>query len=182
MNAEGKGKQEEQQPIRRRYLVDRLPGQVQEEIFAGYVRGDAYGKIREKVKSLGHEISENALSRYWRKVWGKQVHRIRLARQYKQALKDALLKNPDSEDAELAEELLYSVVVTMLDKVEQEKPLDIMREAREQKKAAGKAAAKGPRSEAQSPAEQARTIRRRWRELYGIEESDEPAEKEETAE
>jgi len=165
--------QEKKKPIRRRYAVDRLPPSVQAEIFRGYGRGDAYWKIREKVKSLGHNLSENALSRYWRNVWGHQVERIRLARQYKEALKEAMLEAPESENAKLAEELLYSMVMLMLDKVEQEKPLDILREAREQKKAGGKADSKRPPGEPQNPTEQARVIRRRWRELYGLDEPNE---------
>ena len=163
---------DKKKPIRRRYAVDRLPGHVQAEIFRGYGRGDAYWKIRAKVKTLGHEISENALSRYWRNVWSDEVGRIRMARHYKEALKEALQMAPDSENAKLAEELLYSVVMTMLGPIEKERPLDLLREAREQKKATGKGDDKRPAGEEQSPAEQARTIRRRWRELYGMEEPD----------
>ena len=171
------GSEEKKKPIRRRYGVDRLPGHVQAQIFRGYVRGDAYWKIRAMVKELGHEISENALSRYWRNVWGEEVNRIRTARQYKEALKEALLEAPESENAKLAEELLYSVVMTMLDRMQKERPLDLLREAREQGKAAPKST--GVRRRAQTGAEEGRVVRERWRALYGIEESDEQAEKEE---
>jgi len=166
--------QEKKKPIRRRYAVDRLPSHVQAAIFRGYGRGEAYWKICQEVERLGHKLSENALSRYWRNVWSDEVGRIRMARHYKEALKEALQLAPTSENAELAEELLYSMVMLMLEKMKQEKPLDMMKEAREQGKAAPKDS--GKRQPPKTGAEEGQAVRERWRALYGLEgtnESDE---------
>ena len=85
----------------------------------------------------------------------------------KEMLKEALQLEPNSEDAQMAEELLYTVVVNKLDEIEREGPLPLLREAREQGEAAGKKAPP-PAASSGSPAEQAREVRRRWRELYGL--------------
>lgn len=157
---------------RRRYKVDRLPGTAQVAIFRGFLRGDSYKKICATVKTLGHEISENALSRYWRRVWHKQVDRVRMARATKESLKEALLLAPESENAKIAEELLYTVVFDKLEDIEKQEPMALFREAREQRKSSGKDESKSVPPGEQTPVEQGRAIRRRWRELYGMEEPD----------
>ena len=112
------GQEKEKKKIRRRYKVDALPGQVQGVIFRGYMTGVAYWKIRKQVKELGHEISENALSRYWRNCWSEELDRVRKARAYKEALKEALKVAPESENAKVAEEMLYTMAFKMLDEIE----------------------------------------------------------------
>jgi len=158
--------------IRRRYKVDLLPGHVQGVIFRGFVSGEAYWKIRKAAKELGHDISENALSRYWRNVWQNEIDFIRKARAYKEALKEALQLDPQSKNGQIAEELLYDIVFNMLRRIEEEDPLDLLREAREQQKSSPKDAKPVPEQDS-SPVAQGREIRRRWRQLYGLEPADE---------
>jgi hypothetical protein len=157
---------------RRRYKVDRLSGAAQEAIFQGFLRGDSYKKICAAVKAMGEDIGENALSRYWRRVWHKQVDRVRMARATKETLKEALMLKPGTENAKIAEELLYTVVFDKLEDIEKQDPMALFREAREQRKSSGKEESNRAPAEAQTPVEQGRAIRRRWRELYGMEESD----------
>jgi len=162
---------------RRHYKVNRLPVRVQRVIFSGYACGRSYRQIRAAVRALGHDIGESSLGRYWRDCWQREQTRLRRAWLMKETLKDDLLLDPESANARLAEELLYTTVVSKLEEVEQEAPLPLLREAREQSKAAEKKGSGDTRPPgASNPIEQAREIRRRWRKLYGLEEADEAEE------
>lgn len=160
---QGEGHNGDKKKIRRRYKIDRFPGHVQAAIFRGYIRGDAYWKIRQDVQQLGFQISENGLSRYWRNVWGAEVNRLRKARAYKEALCEALQLEPQSESAKVAGEMLYGTVFKMLDQIEQENPLALLREAREQQKVGG--TANGAGSKAKTT--ERKSLKRHLEQLYG---------------
>ncbi len=163
-----KGIQHDYPPKRRGFLIDRLPLYVQVRIFQAYGRGDSYKKISADLLKRGHKISENCLSRYWRRVWRDEFETLRLGWVVKEFLKKALTKKPGSSNAKMAEELLYTAAVGKVKELKQEPPVTLFKEGREQGKAAGKEAEpEKPRRKA-SPVVQAREIRRRWRRLYGM--------------
>ncbi len=163
-------------PRRRRFLIDRLPGPVQSLIFRGYIRGDSYDKIRADVRRAGCSISAMALSSYWRRVFHQEVDRIRQARAMKEALMEALELEPGTENAQLTEELVLTALCSKAKELEKEPAMVLLREAREERRAAGGSRRGKKPQAATSPVEQARAIRRRWRELYGLEGGDDDAE------
>jgi len=162
---------------RRGFLIDRLPLHMQMRIFEGYGSGETYAQISAALAKRGYKVSEECLSRYWRRVWRDEFEKLRLGWVVKEFLKKALTKKPGSSNAKMAEELLYTAAVEKIDELKEEPPVTLLKEGREQGKAAGKEAEpETPRRKA-SPVVQAREIRRRWRQLYGLEESDEEKEK-----
>lgn len=160
-----------QKVLRRRFKVDRLPPKAQAAVFRGFAGGHTYKKIQAEVKRLGTHISEGSLCHYWHAVWQAEHERLRQARANVALLKNALQLEPDSPSGQLAEELLYTIVFQKIPLIEQEGPLPLLREAREQQKlTAGKTPARKTDSDL-NPVAQARHIRRRWRQLYGLETS-----------
>ena len=153
---------------RRRYKVDRFPPDVRLTIYTGFVNHDPYWKIRAAVKANGHDISEQALSRYWRNCWFKEVGLLREARLYMELICQALKLGKSTESGKIAEELLYTLVIKMHTEMMKKDPVILLREAREQEKTRGGKAAARSRSSSASPAETARSMHERWRQLYGL--------------
>ncbi len=152
----------------RRLRVDRLPPDAQDLVAAGLSRGDSLEKISADLKALGHRVGCKALSNFWRYVWRDEHDRLRRARFVKQIVKQALQLGPGSTSSEAAEELLYTLLCDKLPEIEGWKPTRLLHEAREQKKLNPRASP-APSAPSRSPAEQAREVRRRWRQLYGLE-------------
>jgi len=162
---------------RRGFLIDRLPLHIQMRIFEGYGSGETYAQISAAVAKRGYKVSEECLSRYWRRVWRDEFEKLRLGWVVKEFLKKALTKKPGSSNAKMAEELLYTAAVGKIDELKEEPPVTLLKEGREQGKAAGPEEKPEERKKKASPVAQAREIRRRWRQLYGLEEPDEETEK-----
>ena len=162
---------------RRGFLIDRLPLHIQMRVFEGYGSGETYAQISAALAKRGYKVSEECLSRYWRRVWRDEFEKLRLGWVVKEFLKKALTKKPGSSNAKMAEELLYTAAVEKIDELKEEPPVTLLKEGREQGKAAGAEEKPEGRKKKASPVVQAREIRRRWRQLYGLEESDEEKEK-----
>lgn len=160
----------------RRYKVQRLPAAIQEQIGEGFARGDSFRAITARVRDAGHRIGVDAIRRYWHAVWNEQHERLRNARLIMAALKHAMQLAPSSPSGQLAEELLYTMVCMKLEQMEEEPSRVLLQEAREQEKVGGKRPAGGKRERPQGLVEEARAVRRRWRELYGLEEADDDEE------
>lgn len=153
-----------QKVLRRRFKVDRLPPKAQAAVFRGFARGHTYKKIQAEVKRLGTYISEGALCHYWNAVWQAEHERLRQARANLALLKNALQLEPDSPSGQLAEELLYTIVFQKIPLIEQEGPLPLLREAREQQKVSGKQGADSPRRD---PARPRQNLKQHLEQLYG---------------
>ena len=167
----GRGKDKDK--LHRRYKVMRLPAKVQAVIFRGYADGEPYDKICADVEKMGYHLTRNAVGNYWRDIWKKEHEELQKAQTLLVVLKQALGLPRNSPSRKVAEELLYTLVFLGFPLLKKEGPLALLREAREQSKAAekkgsGEALAPG----ASNPVEQAREIRRRWRRLYGLEPED----------
>jgi len=162
----------------RRFKIDRLPPQAKTLVFDGFARGDTFRKIAADLIKVGHPVGHSSISRYWREVWSAAHDRLRFARAGVAALKQALQLDPKSPSGQLAEEMLYTIVFQKLEEIEKQKPLDLLHEAREQEKLKSPKRPVG-RPANGSPPQDARNLRRRWRQLYGI---DEEAENDKTGE
>ena len=161
--------------LHRRYRVMRLPVKVQAVIFRGYADGEPYDKICADVEKMGYHITRTAVGNYWREVWKGEHLELQKAQTLMVVLKQALGLKRNSPSRKVAEELLYTLVFLGFPRLKKEGPLALLREAREQSKAAQKkGSGEVPAAGASNPVEQAREIRRRWRKLYGLE----PEEKE----
>jgi hypothetical protein len=170
---EQKGLKHDYPKKRRGFLIERLPLHVQMRVFEGYGSGESYQQISAALATRGYKVSEECLSRYWRRVWHEEFNTLRLGWVVKEFLKKALTKSPKSSNAKMAEELLYTAAVMKVKQLKEEPPVALMKEGREQGKAAGREAEPEGRKRRKSPVVQAREIRRRWRELYGLEENTE---------
>lgn len=162
------------QKKRRRYKVDRLPVRLQEGVMRGYARGDSFRDIAAALKKAGQPVGKDAIRKYYHAVWRDEHERLRRARLAMVALKESLQLEPESESGAVAEELLYTAVCDRWTEFEEEPWEVLLREAREQQKATGQK--KRTRVGKMSAVEQAREVRRRWRELYGLEETDDDTE------
>lgn len=119
----------------RRFKIDRLPPEAKTLVFDGFARGDTFRQIAADLVRIGHPVGHSTISRYWREVWSAAHDRLRFARAGAAALKQALQLDPKSPSAQLAEEMLYTFVFQKLEDVEKQKPLVLLHEAREQRKA-----------------------------------------------
>jgi len=120
----------------RRFKIDRLPPHARTVIFDGFARGDTFRQIVADLAKIGHRVGHSSVSRYWREVWSAAHDRLRFARAGVAALKQALLLDPNSPTAQLAEEMLYTFVFQKqkLEDIEKKPPLDLLHQAREQRK------------------------------------------------
>lgn len=162
---------------RRGFLIDRLPLHIQMRVFEGYGSGESYAHISAALAKRGYKVSEECLSRYWRRVWHEEFETLRLGWVVKEFLKKALTKKPKSSNAKMAEELLYTAAVGKIKELRKEPPVVLLKEGREQGKAAGKEAEPEAPKRKKSPVLQAREIRRRWRKLYGLDAGDDEEKK-----
>lgn len=154
---------------RRHYKAQRLPPDVQDLIARGFIRGDSFRAIAAAARAAGHPIGKDAIRNFWHAVWKDEHERLRNAHLVMIALKDALRLDPDSPSGKFAQEMLYTMVVSKLGEIEKQPSMDLLQEAREQAKVGEKKNGKPTRRAEMNPAEQAREVRRRWRELYGLE-------------
>jgi len=167
---------------RRRYKVDRFPPDVRLTVYNGFINHEPYKKIRAAVKAQGYHITEQALSRFWRNCWFTEVDLLREARIYKDLICKALKLGESTESGKIAEELLYTLAIKAHAAIEKKDPVVLFREARDQEKVHGGKSAARSRGSTGSPAEKARSMHDRWRQLYGLDQTDEndsEAEKEE---
>ena len=155
---------------RHRSKIDRLPVDLQRLVWDGYARGDTYATIRADLGRRGHDITEEALSRYWHTVWAAQIKRLREARAFMASMKGAFKLPADSASSEVADELLYTLICQMQPRIEAESPMRLLRELRLRAKAGLAAAPPRTAEAAASPVEEAQEVRRRWRQLYGLDE------------
>ncbi len=148
-----------------RFKVLQLSPPAQAAVFRGLARGDSYPRIVAAVAQLGGSVSRHALLRFRGKAWQHELHRLQRARAKFHLLRDALVLDPDSPSAQIAQELLYTAVCDKLSQNDNSTLLTWLREAREQSKATGKKdSAPATRPAPLSPAE----LQRRIREIYGL--------------
>lgn len=163
-------------PLRRRaFKLERFPLHIQAAVFRAYGRGESYKDIAQWVTKQGYPITEPSIGRYWRKVYRDRHKKLQEAWLIKEHLKEALRGDRKSSNAAMAEELLYTMVVKKMDELEQEPPMPLLKEGREQGKVAGEAQETAAPVKS-SPVQQAREIRHRWRHLYGLDQPDQPDE------
>lgn len=174
-----KGKKIKYPVGRRGFKLERLPLHVQAATFRALGQGETYVDISAKLRKQRYSLTAGSIGRYWRKVWKKTHKKLQEAYLIKEHLKEALRGKRKSSNAAMAEELLYTMIVKKLDELEQEPPMPMLKEAREQAKVAGEEE-ETPPSEKASPVLQAREVRRRWRQLYGLEEDAEEEDEEKT--
>lgn len=155
-----------------RFKVERLPPKARALVFSGLARGESYRVLAKQLQQLGYDITPWALFRFRKKAWKNEHHRLQRARANLEVLKEALQLDPQSTSARIAEEILYTAVCDRLFEARAPNPLALLREAREQQKVSGKTAGDSRRLARLSPTEQAREVRRRWRQLYGLEHPD----------
>ena len=113
-----------------------------------------------------------------RTIYREALVHVREARSHLSLLKQALQLAPHSPNGQVAEELLYTIVFQKLRELEEQDALTLLRLAREQQRAADGKEARRSRKPPANPVEQGREIRRRWRQLYGL---DAPTENNEEA-
>jgi len=147
----------------RRFKIDRLPPKAKTLIFDGFARGDTFRQIAADLIKTGHPVGHSTISRYWSQVWSAEHDRLRFARASLAALKQALQLDPKSPSAQLAEELLYTMVFQKLTEIEKQQPLTLLHEAREQKKV--EATMKGRGSKAKTT--ERKSLKRHLEQLYG---------------
>ena len=136
-NKPGKDKRKDRHVLRRRFKVERLPLEAQKVIFDGFAQGTPYDEIRENAKKQGYAISRTAIGNYWRMVWKEEHDRLRRAKANLALLQHALRSDPESPLAKVAEDLLYTITLDKLEEIQSADAFVLLREAREQRKAAG---------------------------------------------
>lgn len=160
----------------RRYKVERLPAKARATIFRGYADGEPYEKIEADLAQMGYRITKGAIGNYWRDIWRDEHQRLREAYGNTALLKEALQLEPESRSRQVAEELLYTLVFQAFPLLRKEGPMSLLREARGFEKRLAEAQKDKGKLEEGGEVDQGRAIRRRWRELYGLEGGDDDAE------
>lgn len=174
-----KRRQPSKEEVRRRvFRVERLPLGARDCVLSGFAQGKHYDEIRAKLEGMGVKISAGALSNYWRARWRFEEDRVRMARALAERIRHALKEVSDTPLAVVGREMLFTKVFEKLKELDDASVWQLLREGRELAKVTrGEGLAKsGEEKRLLSPAEEARVIRRRWRELYGLEESHEDTE------
>lgn len=163
---------------RRNYLVNRLPPSVQARVFDWYARGVPYHKMSERLAKLGHRINPHALGRYWRHVWHEEHEDLIAARGLLVVFKKAFRLPAKSQSSEFASEMLYSMLLSKVKEMRAKDPEVLLAQAREQEKRGGGEQRNEGRGKKRSAAAEAKEVRRRWRELYGMNEDEGEEDKE----
>src|SRR3989304_9971078 len=92
---------------------------------------------------MGYHITRTAVGNYWREVWKGEHVELQKAQTLMVVLKQALGLKRNSPSRKVAEELLYTLVFLGFPRLKKEGPLALLREAREQSKAAGEKSSGG---------------------------------------
>ena len=155
---------------RRVYRVERLPVEARECVLNGFAQGKLYDEIRTDLAGMGVKISAGALSNYWKQRWRFEEDRIRMARALAERIRRAMKEVGDTPLAVVGREMLFTKVFEKLKELDEASVWQLLREGRElarvtQRETLG---VPGEEKRATSPVEQAREIRRRWRQLYGL--------------
>jgi hypothetical protein len=114
------------------------------------------------------KISAGALSNYWRHCWHFEEDRVRTARALSDRMALAIQKTGKTHLAVVGREMLFTKVFEKLKELDKASVWQLLREARELERV----------TSGKKLAGQAHEIRRRWRELYGLEEPDDEEAKE----
>ena len=165
---------------RRNYKVERLPFEARERVIEGFKAGKEYSTIRAELAHMGVKISPTALSNYWRDRFQDEEDRLRAAHALTERIQNSMKADNETSLAVVGRELLFTRVLEKLAQLDKASIWQLLREARDLARATrGQTLAPKPNgAKPVSRAKQTREMRRRWRELYGLEESDEhPEEK-----
>ncbi len=160
---------------RRNYRVERLPFEARERVLEGFKAGKDYTAIRAELARRGVKISTTALSNYWRDRFQIEEDRLRAAQAMTERIENAMKEKSGTSLAVMGRELLFSRVLEKLGQLDKASIWQLLREARELARATRGQTLVPKRNGAipASRAKQTREMRRRWRELYGLEEPDE---------
>lgn len=161
-------REEGKRVYRRNYLVNRLPPAVQARVFDMYARGVQYKKMSERLRKMGHWIHPAALSRYWRHVWHQEHQDLVAARGLLAVFQKAFRMPAGSRSRDFAREMLYSMLVNKVKELRAKDPEVLLKQARAQEETTGGPAGNDRPGKKRSALAEAREVRRRWRQLYGL--------------
>lgn len=147
------------------WKVDRLPPRAQAAVFRGLAGGHSLARIVAAVRKAGGSISRRALLCFRQRGWNNERYRLKRARANLEVLKEALQLDPSSTTAQVAEELLYTMVCQKLEGLEPPPDFSLLREAREQKKARARSGATAAAPPAPLSEEE---LDRKIRQIYGL--------------
>ena len=167
-----KRRREKTEERRRVYRVERLPLEARDCVLNGFAAGKHYEEIRAELGRLGVKISAGALSNYWRGRWRFEEDRVRMARALAERIRGAMKEVSDTPLAVVGREMLFTKVFEKLKELDDASVWQLLREGRELARVTRGERLTGASEETKkelSAVEQARAIRRRWRELYGLE-------------
>lgn len=151
---------------RRNWAVEKLPPEIRQIVFDGYVTGKSYRQIREEVAAAGHEISEGALARYWRECWATEYKDLYRARLQAEILSRQAQRSGSPDPSALVRELLWLNLIQRRQELGQADLMALLAAAREQEKvriAAHKAGLKDHPQPEMTPEQ----IGREVRQIYG---------------
>jgi hypothetical protein len=172
-----KRRQHDESKRRRVFRLERLPVDARERALEGFALGKTYEEIRDQLAKMGHKISIQALGNYWRKRWAFEEGRVKAARALAERIGQAMAKVGKTPLAVVGRELLFTKVFEKLSELDEASVWELLREARELERVTSgkKLAVEDEQAESKGAVGQAREVRRRWRELYGLDEADEEA-------
>ena len=98
--------------------VKRLPAEIREEVNSLLDAGRSLDEIVSHLRELGEDVSRSALGRY-KKRMEKVGERIRRSREVADSLVRNLGKAPESKSARLNVELMHSVIMEMVGRIEE---------------------------------------------------------------
>lgn len=157
---------------RRVYKVERLPIDARQRVLDGFAAGRDYEEIKKAVAKTGAKISTGALSNFWRDRWRDEETRLKRSRELAARIEKAMAAVSPTPLAVVGRELLFTRVFEKLEEMDQASLWQLLREARELHRATRGEQLQGTgKRKGLSTVEQAREVRRRWRELYGLDDN-----------